>query len=195
MTATHTATRAVGQGSPLESVATVTASASVAAASSAPGPAAAPPPVLAPHADTDAAACAHSPATPPSMTRERAETVADVFKVLADPSRVLILEALKEAGELCVLHLADSVGMSQSAVSHNLRLLRQAGLVSRRRDGRLVYYRPDDDHVTGLVALCADHVAHRAEHGGPGADHVAHREVSGAPGAGGPARQARGSNA
>jgi ArsR family transcriptional regulator len=132
------------------------------------------------------------------MTRERAETVADVFKVLADPSRVLILEALKEAGELCVLHLADSVGMSQSAVSHNLRLLRQAGLVSRRRDGRLVYYRPDDDHVTGLVALCADHVAHRAEHSVPGADHMAHREVSGAPaapGAGRPARQERGTHA
>lgn len=153
MTATHTPTRAVTQGSP---------------AGSAPVPAAPP--------DTADADCAHSPATPPSMTRERAETVADVFKVLADPSRVLILEALRESGELCVLHLADSVGMSQSAVSHNLRLLRQAGLVSRRRDGRLVYYRPDDDHVTGLVALCADHVAHRAEHGGLGADPGAHQE-------------------
>ncbi|MHB9116535.1 MAG: ArsR/SmtB family transcription factor [Thermoleophilia bacterium] len=99
--------------------------------------------------------------------------VADVFKVLADPSRVLILEALKEAGELCVLHLADSVGMSQSAVSHNLRLLRHAGLVARRRHGRLVYYRPDDDHVTGLVALCADHVAHRTA---SGPDDTARRE-------------------
>ncbi|MHB1343034.1 MAG: ArsR/SmtB family transcription factor [Thermoleophilia bacterium] len=99
--------------------------------------------------------------------------MADVFKVLADPSRVLILEALREAGELCVLHLADSVGMSQSAVSHNLRLLRQAGLVARRRDGRLVYYRPDDNHVTGLVALCADHVAHRTA---SGPDDTARRE-------------------
>ncbi|MBU2604167.1 MAG: metalloregulator ArsR/SmtB family transcription factor [Actinobacteria bacterium] len=94
------------------------------------------------------------------MSREQADAVADVFKVLADPSRVLILEALKEAGELCVLHLADSVGMSQSAVSHNLRLLRQAGLVAKRRDGRLAYYRPDDDHVTDLVGLCAEHVSH-----------------------------------
>ena len=105
--------------------------------------------------------CGHSPATPPQMTRERAAAVADVFKVLADPSRVLMLEALKESGELCVLHLADAVSMSQSAVSHNLRLLRQAGLVARRRDGRLVYYRPDDDHVTGLVRLCGEHAAHQ----------------------------------
>ncbi len=105
--------------------------------------------------------CGHSPATPPQMTRERAATVADVFKVLADPSRVLMLEALKESGELCVLHLADAVNMSQSAVSHNLRLLRQAGLVARRRDGRMVYYRPDDEHVTGLVRLCGEHAAHQ----------------------------------
>lgn len=105
--------------------------------------------------------CGHSPATPPQMTRERAAAVADVFKVLADSSRVLMLEALRESGELCVLHLADAVGMSQSAVSHNLRLLRQAGLVARRRDGRLVYYRPDDDHVTGLVSLCGEHAAHQ----------------------------------
>lgn len=94
------------------------------------------------------------------MSRSEAEAVADVFRVLADPTRVLILEALREAGELCVLHLAEAVGMSQSAVSHNLRLLRQAGLVARRREGRLVYYRPDDEHVTGLIALCAGHVAH-----------------------------------
>lgn len=105
--------------------------------------------------------CGHSPATPPQMTREHAVAVADVFKVLADPSRVLMLEALRESGELCVLHLADAVSMSQSAVSHNLRLLRQAGLVARRRDGRLVYYRPDDDHVTGLVSLCGEHAAHQ----------------------------------
>lgn len=199
MTATHTATRTVAQGSLSGSVATVSSAASalgpasppVAAAVSASGPAAAlgsaaaPPDALAPHSDADDAACAHSPAAPPSMIRERAETVADVFKVLADPSRVLILEALKEAGELCVLHLADSVGMSQSAVSHNLRLLRQAGLVARRRDGRLVYYRPDDDHVTGLVALCADHVAHREVFSGAFAT----------AGAGGAARQERGTHA
>ncbi|HZJ02483.1 MAG TPA: metalloregulator ArsR/SmtB family transcription factor [Thermoleophilia bacterium] len=117
-------------------------------------------PAAAPASQLDAD-CGHSPAVPPRMTRDRAAAVADVFKVLADPSRVLMLEALKESGELCVLHLADAVSMSQSAVSHNLRLLRQAGLVTRRRDGRLVYYRPDDDHVTGLISLCGDHVAHQ----------------------------------
>ncbi len=128
------------------------------------GAAAAPPAVPTTQVDANdsgEADCGHSPATPPHMTRERAAAVADVFKVLADPSRVLMLEALKESGELCVLHLADAVSMSQSAVSHNLRLLRQAGLVARRRDGRLVYYRPDDDHVTGLVRLCGEHAAHQ----------------------------------
>jgi DNA-binding transcriptional ArsR family regulator len=104
--------------------------------------------------------CGHPDPSSPAMSRSEAEAVADVFRVLADPTRVLILEALREAGELCVLHLAEAVGMSQSAVSHNLRLLRQAGLVARRREGRLVYYRPDDEHVTGLIALCAGHMAH-----------------------------------
>jgi|GEM_PF-460699 len=167
MTATHTATRTVTPDSPAESP-----PAAVAPESPAKSPAAPAAPASSPGPAGDAA-CAHSPAASPAMTRERAETVADVFKVLADPSRVLILEALKEAGELCVLHLADSVGMSQSAVSHNLRLLRHAGLVARRRHGRLVYYRPDDDHVTGLVALCADHVAHRTV---PSPDDTARQE-------------------
>jgi len=105
--------------------------------------------------------CAHPDASSPTMSREEAEALADMFRVLADPSRVQILEALRQSGELCVLHLAEAVDMSQSAVSHNLRLLRHAGLVARHREGRMMYYRPDDEHVSGLIEVCADHVAHR----------------------------------
>ena len=62
--------------------------------------------------------------------------------------------------ELCVRHLAEAVGMSQSSVSHHLRLLRATALVRARRVGREVYYRPDDEHVAQLIAICADHVNH-----------------------------------
>jgi ArsR family transcriptional regulator len=87
--------------------------------------------------------------------------VADLFSILADPTRLRIVAAL--AGrELCVCDLAATVGLSESAVSHQLRLLRARGLVRSRRAGRLVYYALDDDHVATLYAGALDHVAHRA---------------------------------
>lgn len=94
------------------------------------------------------------------LDRGDAERVADLFKVLGDPTRVLILQALIQGGELCVHQLADAVGMSQSSVSHHLRLLRTSGLIRARRSGREVYYRPDDDHVEQLIGVCVEHVAH-----------------------------------
>jgi DNA-binding transcriptional ArsR family regulator len=96
-----------------------------------------------------------------SLDRDEAERVADIFKVLADPTRVLILQALTESGELCVHHLAEAVGMSQSSVSHHLRLLRNFGLIRFRRVGREVYYRPDDDHVEQLIGVCVEHIRHK----------------------------------
>lgn len=96
-----------------------------------------------------------------SLDRDEALRVADLFKVLGDPTRVLILQALTESGELCVHHLAESVGMSQSSVSHHLRLLRTFGLIRFRRRGREVYYRPDDDHVEQLIGVCVEHVRHK----------------------------------
>ena len=90
--------------------------------------------------------------------------VADLFAILADPTRLRLVAAL--AGrELCVCDLAASLGLSESAVSHQLRLLRERGLVRSRRDGRLVFYALDDDHVAGLYAGALDHVAHRAAGG------------------------------
>lgn len=72
--------------------------------------------------------------------------LADLFKLFGDPTRVRILCALFEK-ELCVCDLSDLLGMGQSAVSHQLRLLRAGGLVRPRREGKQVFYALDDDHV------------------------------------------------
>lgn len=81
--------------------------------------------------------------------------LAELFKILGDPTRVRILWALRQR-ELCVCDLSQVIGMSQSAVSHQLRLLKQARLVRPRREGRVIYYRLDDDHVKHLFdqGLC-----------------------------------------
>lgn len=87
--------------------------------------------------------------------------LADLFAALGDPTRLRIVAALA-ANELCVCDLAATVGQSESAVSHHLRLLRSLGLVRARRDGRRVYYAPADGHVAVLYGEALDHVAHRA---------------------------------
>jgi ArsR family transcriptional regulator, lead/cadmium/zinc/bismuth-responsive transcriptional repressor len=88
--------------------------------------------------------------------------VADVFKLLGDPTRVRMLDALTH-GERCVCDLAELVGLSESAVSHQLRLLRAARLVRVRRAGRLAYYSLDDHHVIGLLHDTKKHVEEPAE--------------------------------
>lgn len=72
--------------------------------------------------------------------------LAELFKVFGDSTRMRILCALFES-ELCVYDIADLLGMSQSAISHQLRILKQARLVKNRRDGKTVYYSLADDHV------------------------------------------------
>lgn len=83
--------------------------------------------------------------------------VADVFKLLGDPTRVRLVDALSH-GERCVCDLATLVGLTESAVSHQLRLLRGARLVRVRRAGRQAYYALDDHHVLGLVHDTRKHV-------------------------------------
>lgn len=83
--------------------------------------------------------------------------LADTFRVLADPTRVRILDALS-AAELCVCDLATLLGVSESAVSHQLRLLRGMRLVRSRREGRMVFYSLDDHHVIGLFQQGLQHV-------------------------------------
>jgi DNA-binding transcriptional ArsR family regulator len=85
--------------------------------------------------------------------------VAEIFKALADPTRVRILHALSHA-ELCVGDLAAVLEMSESAVSHQLRLLRSLHVVRARRDGKLVFYTLDDEHVTRLFQLSLEHLGH-----------------------------------
>lgn len=93
---------------------------------------------------------------------EEAEALAEGFKLLGEPNRMRILYALLEAGELCVCDLAATVEVSETTVSHAMRLLRAAGIVRNRRDGRMIYYRLDDAHVRMLLDLSREHLAHGA---------------------------------
>lgn len=86
------------------------------------------------------------------IDRPDADRVASIFGLLADPTRARILHALSLAEELCVCDLALLVGMSQSAASHQLRLLRINRTVDRRKVGRVVYYRLADEHVRHMFA-------------------------------------------
>ncbi|MDI6709936.1 MAG: metalloregulator ArsR/SmtB family transcription factor [Thermoanaerobacterales bacterium] len=92
------------------------------------------------------------------VNEETAARLAETFKVLADRSRVRIVHALSLADELCVGHLCQLVGMTPSAVSHQLRLLRGLNLVRTRREGQLVYYRLSDHHITQLFNQALEHV-------------------------------------
>jgi DNA-binding transcriptional ArsR family regulator len=89
------------------------------------------------------------------------EAIAEVFKLLGDPTRVRLVDALTH-GERCVCDLATLVAMSESAVSHQLRLLRAARLVRVRRAGRMAFYSLDDHHVVGLLHDTRKHVEEEA---------------------------------
>lgn len=93
---------------------------------------------------------------------EVAGDLAEMFRLLGDPTRVRLLFALLEAGELCVCDLAAVVETSDTKVSQAMRLLRNAGVVRNRRDGRNIFYRLDDGHVRMLLDLSREHVSHRA---------------------------------
>ncbi len=85
------------------------------------------------------------------------QALADTFKVLGDFNRLRILQALNTA-ELCVCDLSELLGLSQSATSHQLRLLRASQLVRYRREGKNVYYTLDDEHVRTLIETALAHV-------------------------------------
>ena len=82
--------------------------------------------------------------------------LAELFRVFGDSTRIKILYALFES-ELCVNDIAQVVGISQSAVSHQLRLLKTSKLVKFRREGKAMYYSLDDDHVRSMIALGMEH--------------------------------------
>ncbi len=83
--------------------------------------------------------------------------LSDLFRVFGDSSRIKILYALHDT-ELCVQDIADVVQLSQSAVSHQLRVLKDAKLVRFRREGKTIYYALDDDHVRSILSMGMDHV-------------------------------------
>ena len=85
--------------------------------------------------------------------------VADLFSALSDPTRLRIISVLLD-GEMNVGELASRLEMTESAVSHQLRGLRQLRLVRSRKDGRQVFYALDDDHVSKLYRMGLEHIEH-----------------------------------
>ncbi|MDR3313849.1 MAG: metalloregulator ArsR/SmtB family transcription factor [Oscillospiraceae bacterium] len=86
--------------------------------------------------------------------------LSELFKMFGDSTRIRILSALR-GGPLCVFHLAERLEMGQSAISHQLRLLRSAGLVKAKRQGKTMSYALDDDHVAQILDLGLAHVCHQ----------------------------------
>ena len=83
--------------------------------------------------------------------------LSDLFRIFGDSTRIKILYALMDA-ELCVGDIADVLGLSQSSVSHQLRVLKNAKLVRFRREGKSIFYALDDDHVRNILSLGMEHV-------------------------------------
>lgn len=92
-----------------------------------------------------------------SLKEDVANGLSNLFKVLGDNTRVKILNAL-QSGELNVTDICECVNMSKSAVSHQLRILRDSHLVKARKDGKEVYYSLDDEHVHEIFSLALEHV-------------------------------------
>ena len=86
--------------------------------------------------------------------------VSEFFKVLGDETRMKIINALSH-GELCVSDIAAALGMTQSAVSHQLKLLRMANQVKARREGKSIYYSLDDQHVIDILEEALIHIRHK----------------------------------
>jgi DNA-binding transcriptional ArsR family regulator len=122
--------------------------------------------VFASEIDADACSvdCLHPEAIRPLLGRslgsDGARAIGELFATLADPSRARIVHLLAiTTQELCVCDIALVLGMSVSALSHQLRFLRERGAVGRRKAGRIVYYRLIDDHLRDLVLGAATHVS------------------------------------
>ena len=89
--------------------------------------------------------------------------IAEVFKVFGDTTRMKIISALLET-ELCVGDIAEIKNSTQSAISHQLRVLKQAKLVKYRKEGKTVYYSLDDEHIKDLYEIAKKHIEEEYEH-------------------------------
>lgn len=94
-----------------------------------------------------------------SLREEEVLRLSEIFKALGDGTRVKLLHALSQE-ELCVCDLTEVAGMSQSLVSHQLRVLRNLRLVKYRKEGKMVYYSLDDDHIINLFSQGLAHIRH-----------------------------------
>lgn len=99
---------------------------------------------------------AHAP-LPAGIDNESAETLANAFSLLSDPSRLRILFALLEGGAMCVSDVAAVAGLGDSATSHQLAKLRGAGVVRSARQGREIWYQVSDAHIRVLLDVAAEH--------------------------------------
>lgn len=98
-----------------------------------------------------------------AIAPEDVERITDLFRLVGEPTRVRLLYALVETGEMCVCDLAAVVDAPETSVSHALRLLRMAGIVRTRRDGRMIYYSLTDAHVRLLLDVTAEHLRHTVD--------------------------------
>lgn len=93
----------------------------------------------------------------PKATENTLYDLAELFKYFGDSTRIRILYVLFD-GEMCVNDISEKLGMTQSAVSHQLKFLKTGKLVSSRRDGKSIYYALSDDHVRSIINLGIEHV-------------------------------------
>jgi len=91
------------------------------------------------------------------LPEQEVQMLAELFKTMGDPTRIRLIHALMQT-ELCVCDLAAATGASESAVSHQLRILRQQQLVKYRREGKMLYYSLQDNHVATLMLQGLEHV-------------------------------------
>ena len=88
---------------------------------------------------------------------EQLQDLGDLFKIFGDTTRIKIMYALYE-GEMCVCAISELLNMTQSAISHQLKTLKDANLVSARRDGKEIYYSLSDEHVKSIIAEGFEHI-------------------------------------
>ena len=93
-----------------------------------------------------------------NVNEDKLSDLAELFKVFGDTTRIRILYVLFES-EMCVCDIAEILNMTQSAISHQLRVLKQARLVRNRREGKQIYYFLADDHVRTIIGQGMDHIS------------------------------------
>lgn len=108
------------------------------------------------HTDRVLAAKAHM------LSDREAESLCAIFKILGDPTRIRLVWAIKDC-ELCVCDLAAVLGMTKSAISHQLKTMKELHIVKSRREGKNIFYSLDDQHVTDMLSIAQIHIGHTHE--------------------------------